>query len=360
VREEIMSTNESKPGVGSVDFVTKRWQKFQLPSKALFVVATFQVIMMLIIAILTFVVRSNCPNEPCKQFEANQAIALFLWTIFFYVSVLEGLFWGNMYELYAAMFVSLFVTAWSVWRKIEPNLDNYLEYMFVVSNSITQIFYFSVSWALYKEYRWVLWKKAGSDLDTQNMYTNYLKWSCFQKLDMTFAGYCILFSGDGVFNIGWKQALDWSMAVLLVITIITGYIFVRKEWSLPSKLWFLILPVAPAYVIALFVLENDLPKDDYSLYIPFRLTGALLFISRIFLVYYTVILIDNYGKGLIELTALNNEKALIDEEDEAPSENGDYVEAITHSQHGEGEERESYSIKDVIDNTLGGRDHKKY
>jgi len=70
------------------------------------------------------------------------------------------------------------------------------------------------------------------------------------------------------------------------------------------------------YIIALFVIQNNLPSGDFSLYIPFRVCGALLFLSRSVLVFFTVVLIRNYGKGLIALTSLQPDKNLIGEEDE--------------------------------------------
>jgi len=221
-----------------------------------------------------------------------------------------------MYELYAAMFLSLFVTSWSIWRKIEKGIEYSLEDVFLVSNCVTQVFYFSVSGFLYQEYEWVLWKRAGSDQKIQKMYKSYLLWSCFQKLDMTFCGYCLLFSGRGVFNGGWESGVDIGMGILLLITILTGYFFVRKEYILLTKIWFIILPIMPIYVIVLFVLQNNLPSGDYSLYIPFRICGALLFISRSLLVYFTIILITNYGKGLIALTSLQPDKNLIDDDEQ--------------------------------------------
>jgi hypothetical protein len=273
---------------------------------------------MLSIGIITLVITPGCDfQQQCKHFIVNQAIALFVWSLFFYISICDGLFWGNIYELYAAMFLSVFITAWSVWRKLEPGIDNYLEYMFLISNSVTQFFYLIVSYYLYKEYRWVVWKKAGPDEAIQGMYQNYLKWSCFQKLDMSFSGFCILLSGLGVYNTGWESALDVTMSVLLVITVISGYIFVKNEYSLATKLWILLLPSMPAYVIAWFIMQKSFDQSGkYSLYGPFLICGSFLLLTRTILVYFTVIVIRNYGKGLKDLTTTTDQtEVVIIEED---------------------------------------------
>jgi len=309
---------DSSGSITISQYLAKRWQKMKIPSKALLFVAAIQGGMMIAVASLN-IVSHDCLNNPsifCSKFVTNQAIALYVWTVFFYISVFDGLFWGNMYELYAAMFLSLFVTGWSIWRKIEPGIKNSVEDIFLISNCITQLIYICVGWFLYKEYGWVLWKKAGSDVNKQKMYKSYLLWSCFQKLDMTFCSYCLLFSGQGIYNFGWETGVDIGMGVLLAITIVTGYIFVKKEWSLLTKIWFVILPIMPIYVIVLFYLQNDFPTGDYSLYIPFRICGALLFISRLLLVYYTIVLINFYGKGLINLTSLEPDKNLIDDDED--------------------------------------------
>jgi len=301
-------------------FIDKRWEKFYLASKCLFIVTTLHILLILSIAIMTLVLPPACDvvSDECKQFVVNQAIALFVWSLFFYISVCDGLFWGNIYELYAAMFLSIFITAWSIWRKLEPHVNNYLEYMFVITNALAQICYFSISYYLYKEYRWVLWKKAGSDETVQAMYGNYLKWSCFQKLDMTFAGFCILLSGQGAFNTGWESALDIVMLLILIATIISGYVFVKQEYSILTKLWFLLLPIMPGYIIAWFILQKNFDTNgSYSLYIPFIVCGCFLLITRLILVYYTVLLLTSYGKGLKDLTkTVDQTEITVIEEDE--------------------------------------------
>jgi len=280
---------------------------------------------MLSIGIITLVITPGCDfQQQCKHFIVNQAIALFVWSLFFYISICDGLFWGNIYELYAAMFLSVFITACSVWRKLEPGIDNYLEYMFLISNSVTQFFYLIVSYYLYKEYRWVVWKKAGPDEAIQGMYQNYLKWSCFQKLDMSLAGFCILLSGEGVYNKGWLLGLDFAMSIILVFTIITGYIFIKYEYSLLSKLWILLLPIMPAYVIGWIILERDSAIGSYSLYVPFLVCATLVLITRLLLLIFTVLAISNYGKGLKNLTSITDQTEVIAGDDEGSEE--DYFE----------------------------------
>jgi len=278
---------------------------------------------MLSIGIMTLIINLDC-DQMCKQFTVNQAIALFVWCLFFYLSICDGLFWGNIYELYAAMFLSLFLTGWSIWRKLEPGVDNYLEYMFLISNSLTQLLYFLISYHLYKEYRWIVWKKVGPLEGTQGMYRDYLKWSCFQKLDMTFCGFCILLSGQGVYNTGWESAVDIIMFLVLLITIISGYIFVKYEYSIPTKLWIFLLFIMPGYVIAWFILEKNFDNGTYSLYIPFLVCGSFLLLTRTVLIYFTVIVIGNYGKGLKELTKTTDQTEVVVAEED--TDDADYFE----------------------------------
>jgi len=97
--------------------LSKRWSKFLIPSKVLIIVAVLECIAIFVVGFisLSYASRLIKQQQPCATFtdntttnattttnEAtqdpvyfiNQAIALFVWSIFFSVSVFDGTFFG--------------------------------------------------------------------------------------------------------------------------------------------------------------------------------------------------------------------------------------------------------------------------
>jgi len=368
-----MELELQKTEKGFIQKIERKWRKFLLPSKVLFVVACMETWLVIIVAILKLTLD---PTQTCidltvpvncsSEFLLSQSLTSWEWAIFFSISIWHGLFYGNIYELYAAMFLACYMTAWSVWRFVEPYKKEVVtDDIFLVGTCIAQLFYFVVSPKLYKEYAWVLYRKAGADQAVRGLYRKYLQWSCIQKLDAFFGFFSVFLSGNGIVN----SALDWSMFALLIVFLGVGYYAVNKELVGLTIAWFCLFPFLPAYIIYNFlvitILQDPNQPDDVTarrLKILFSVCGSGSLISRVALCVISVIVFRNYGKGLVSLVQLKKEEKKKvqeghdDDEDVSVSVDGGEYGYINYGgetlpQQPENENNMDWKLKDVIDNT---------
>jgi len=258
-------------------------------------------------------------------------------------------FFGNIFELYAAMFLACFLTSWAIWRFAEPYVNNYLDYTFISITCGTQLVYFLLSPKLYQEHGWVLYRKAGGDKDTRALYRKYLVWLSFLKLDTAFGLFCVLLSGKGVYNTGWMAGLDYTMLILCIFLLASGWYVVKHEHVIFTRIWFFFFPLLPAYIIGFWVeqytFNRDSPRSNYAsqtLGILFTICGICSFITRIALITLTFIVYNNFGKGLITLESLKKKDITTLDEERDSLDGYDY-----HADPEEG----NWTLKDVIANT---------
>jgi len=310
--------------------LSKRWSKFLIPSKVLIIVAVLECIAIFVVGFMSLS-RGTQNQTPCATYNytngtqqatsdpvyfISQAIALFVWAIFFSVSVFDGTFLGNIYELYAAMFLALFVSGWSISRFADKSFQNgSLDYFFLCAACAPQIFYIGVSWNLYKEYAWVLYRKAGADTMLRDLYIKYLLWSCLLKLDTVFGILSTFLSGKGVCNGGLLAFFDYFTLFICIIFLFIGYYVVQRELVMYTRLWFFLFPFLPAYNIGFliyqYMYETIDPHRNYTEYILralYTAAAACSLLTWVGVVYFTYIVVNNYGKGLVTLAEERKKK----------------------------------------------------
>jgi len=136
---------------------------------------------------------------------------------------------------------------------------------------VPQLFYIGVSRNLYKEYAWVLYRKAGADMTLRALYIQYLIWSCLLKLDTVFGILSTFLNGKGVCNGGMFAAFDYTTFGLCIFFVVFGYYVVKRELLLYTRLWFLLFPFLPAYNLGFIVYQYSIYIDKTTNYTEYTL-----------------------------------------------------------------------------------------
>jgi len=215
------------------------------------------------------------------------------------------------------MFLACFVTAWAIARIADPYFYNTpLDWLFLVVTCSCQLFYFVVSPFLYEEYAWVLYRKSVLDKQLRAIYIKYLIWLCFLRLDSAFGILSVLLSGKGICNAGLNAGLDYATFAVCIIFLAVGYYVIKKELVVYTRLWFLLFPLLPAYDLAFLVIQYKTALDSqqehtlYTLRVLFTVSSVCALLSRVGLIYFTYVVYNNFGKGLLNLEeAKEREKA---------------------------------------------------
>jgi len=288
-----------------------------------------------------------------------------------------GLFLGNIYELYAAMFMALFVSGWSSARFADRSFQNgSLDYLFLCAACVPQLFYIGISWNLYKEYAWVLYRKAGADVMLRGLYIKYLLWSCLLKLDTVFGILATFLSGRGVCNGGILAFFDYATLFICIIFLFMGYYVVQRELVMYTRIWFFLFPFLPAHNIGFLIYSYKFQSIDptqyteYILRALFTAVAVCSLVTWVGLVYFTFIVYNNYGKGLVTLAEERKKRkekqksktkiTTEDDEDDSESDyaNSDYQNYDNNNNNNNiaRNSEDGWSLKDVIANTYALED----
>jgi len=308
----------------------RKWEIIGATSKVLILVGLIETICLIVLSSLSLSIGvggcsvSNVNNE--GVYYINQAVGQYTFSIFFLISVFDGVFSGNIFELYAAMFLAVFVVLWNVIRAVDKFNTSIYEWISLGVAGACQLVYFGISYPLYKEYRWRLYREAVLDSRSRELYLAYLKWSCFLKLDTNFGIMASFLSGRGVCNSGVNAVLDYISVIVEIIFLAIGYYFVRRELVWPTRFWFFLFPLLPAYIITFMVrhYQVSLSPEDllYTLRILFTGAGVLSLATRVGLIYYSIVVYQNFGKGLPaiikekEANLLRNTEIIEEEEED--------------------------------------------
>jgi len=233
--------------------------------------------------------------------------------------------------------------------------------MFLIASCTAQLIYFIMSPKLYNEYAWVLYRKAGAEQHFQSLYRKYLIWLCVLKQDTAFGLFCVLLSGRGIYNSGWMAALDYLSLSICLIMLFSGWFVVKHEMIIFTRLWFLLFPLLPAYIITIWVSEYQFHvlnmDQSYALQtlgILFTICGVCSLITRILLTYFTIDVYKNFGKGRLSLDSIKNKGRTktksIDEEDNSEAETS--YGYVNYNQNPPPESpEEAWTLKDVLNTT---------
>eukprot|EP01124_Arcella_intermedia_P027748 TRINITY_DN5492_c0_g1_i2.p1 TRINITY_DN5492_c0_g1~~TRINITY_DN5492_c0_g1_i2.p1 ORF type:complete len:266 (-),score=56.33 TRINITY_DN5492_c0_g1_i2:25-822(-) len=214
------------------------------------------------------------------------------------------------------MFQACCVTAWSIWKFVAPYTNTYLDYLYLIAACSSQLIYLILSPFLYTDYEWAVWRVAGAEIKDQGLYRKYLLWLSLLKLDTAFGVFCTLLNGRGAFKEGWYLVIDYVMLGICIIFMAWGWFVVKKEIRVWTIIWFFLFPLLPAYVIGFWVKQFTYnrydPNAEYTsktMGTLFTVCGVISLLARIGLTITTRTVFLNFGKGLLEFGAKNEEAA---------------------------------------------------
>jgi len=281
--------------------------------------------------------------------------------IFLCVSAIDGVFYDNLYELYAAMFQALLSTSLGIFKFVEPYKNDWVDYGFLIVPCACQLVYFAVAYSLRQEYTWRLYRKAGADKEFRLIFKLYLMFKTFSKLDIMFAIINVVVGGLATVTNVVSTAIAWSMVGFYIIFHVIGTYAFNKESVILSFVYFAMFVVSPSYIIYMIVILYRMLRYDYSydartLAYLFTITGILAFVIHICQLVFGIITFRNFGRGLQNLEFLKkNKKAGKDADGDEDLQDLD-DDDIDYVEYDESKRREDagtvdFSLFDVIRNT---------
>jgi hypothetical protein len=348
--------------------VRRMWNDNLLASsKALTIVVLFEFVAIFILAV--YEVASPQSTVKCfsKQgvleacsltYGLSMSLIHVLNAIFLCISAIDGIFYDNLYELYAAMFQALLSTSLGIFKFVEPYKNDWVDYGFLLVTCACQLVYFAVAYSLRQEYTWRLYRKAGADKTFRLIFKQYLIMKTFSKLDIMFGIINVVCAGLAVLSNVVAAAIAWSMLAYYIIFHIVGTYAVKFEITRLTMVYFSMFAVSPAYFVYMLVvmyrmLEFDDSYDAKTLAYMFTLTALLAFIIHIALFVFAFITYRNYGRGLKNLEFLRkNKKSDANADDDDLQDLDEDVDYVEYDESKRGEMGESdFSLFDVIRNT---------
>jgi len=259
-------------------------------------------------------------------------------------------------------FLAIFITGWAIYRFVQPWMNEVTDYLFMCVACLCQVIYFVLSYWLYGEYRWRLYKKAGADKKFRAIYRIFLLWITFLKLCATLVIFNILLSGDGIYNTGWISGVAATMAAITLIWLIVSYIAVKSESKLLMGCCFLYFLLSPSYIIGFWIEQynfNQTPQSDYvskTMGDLFTIIGVINIIMHFILIVLSITVLRNFGKGLKKLSFLDKpevteESSLVSGDNYHSGGSEEISSDISAHPRVEEDIESEYSIFDVIRNT---------
>eukprot|EP01125_Pyxidicula_operculata_P017942 TRINITY_DN6343_c0_g1_i1.p1 TRINITY_DN6343_c0_g1~~TRINITY_DN6343_c0_g1_i1.p1 ORF type:complete len:361 (+),score=33.58 TRINITY_DN6343_c0_g1_i1:14-1096(+) len=296
-----------------MDYAASLWPKFKrkwslrlaASSKLLLLVAMIELLAVWSIAIIILAFsqynEASCVNEnhevvDCSSvYVENQSVSFIVWSIFFLISIMTGLFDDSVYELFAAMFLALFLTAWAIFRFAEPYENHYLDWTFLIVTCSCQVAYFVLSYWIYGEYSWRLYRKTGADQAHKQRIQLYQLWNTFLKLDVMFSLFSVLYSGKGIYNEGWMAILDCVAVGSIFIWMLWGYVGVKTENHCVTMTWFFTFSFMPSYIGVMMYFTESITNSQVI--VLFYIISAFCLLTHLVMFILSIIIYRNFGFG---------------------------------------------------------------
>jgi len=292
--------------------------------------------------------------EVCStNFLINKIMLSVVFSSFFLLSTLDGIFNENLYELYAAMFISSLSMGYYIYRFSEPYLNDLFDYALMIGPIACQIFFIIISFPLHNEYLWRLYRKVGADKTFRNIYKHYLIYMCILKLFVMFALVNATSYGRGFVETGFSLIINIGEVVIVLLILINGYYSAKFENKTFFILYMISLLLPMLFIYYSFVVNIafiiTLPTyETATMFIISTTTGILAIGLDLLLFILSVGTLRNFGHGLKGLDYLKKNKPgdLIDTLGEDDGEVYDFVETQNPNE-------DDLSVLDVIRNTYG-------
>jgi len=298
-------------------------------------------------------------------FLVNQAIMMVVFSFFFMLAIFNGIFYDNLFDLYAAMFQACFLTGWAIFRFLQPYKNQVVDYVFIIVTCACQLIYFAVAYSLRTEYVWRLYRKAGADKKFRNMYKTYLKWLTFFKLDIAFSVPNVMLAVRGVLSLSWRAGLNWTMLICIIVFLVIGYIAVKREIKRLVVAWFCLYPINILYIIGMMYythLFNQSNEADYTtktVALMFYITGSVTLVNRVFLGVFSYVVYKNFKQGLRKMEFVKGPPEPEDDnlEKPGPGPGGDYG-YVAYGDESDGDDGD-LSVNEVIKATYANLTKEK-
>eukprot|EP01120_Amphizonella_sp_Union-15-10_P011467 TRINITY_DN4870_c0_g1_i2.p1 TRINITY_DN4870_c0_g1~~TRINITY_DN4870_c0_g1_i2.p1 ORF type:complete len:254 (+),score=24.46 TRINITY_DN4870_c0_g1_i2:435-1196(+) len=200
------------------------------------------------------------------------------------------------------MISSLLICAYSIWRAVEPYPNDAMDWVLLATSIVFQTLALAYAYPLYQEYRWRLYRKIGANTELESVYSNVMFLRAFLLLDLMFNTIVSLCSGLGLFNTGFRLALE-------IVNLIVGFLFIFSGWKAFNKeyrflvvLFFCFCWVSPAFIIYNFIvigINGSTTSPVYetkALSILFVSTGAAQLVIRILLMFLAILVVQHFGE----------------------------------------------------------------
>jgi len=342
--------------------LSHKWKtKMQINSRLVVMVSIGLFFFIILIEIFNFIfsgTAAKCVNvdteipEVCTQsFLINKVMLSFTFSVFFLLSVLDGLFNENLYELYSAMFISSLSTGYYVYRFSEPYINDFFDYALLIVPCACQIFFIVIGFPLHNEYLWKLYRKVGADKTFRNIYKHYLIYVCILKVFVMFALINATSYGKGFVSTGLALVINIGEIVLCILILVAGFFSAKYEHRTFFMVYMfsLILPLV-------FIIYSFWINIAYIIFYPTYETATMFIISSatgiltigldVLLLILSIGTIRNFGHGLKGLEYLKKNQPEMN--DNTMGDDGEVYEYIENQNNDD-----DFSVLDVIRNTYG-------
>eukprot|EP01129_Flabellula_baltica_P015145 TRINITY_DN7513_c0_g1_i1.p1 TRINITY_DN7513_c0_g1~~TRINITY_DN7513_c0_g1_i1.p1 ORF type:complete len:360 (+),score=51.50 TRINITY_DN7513_c0_g1_i1:104-1183(+) len=235
--------------------------------------------------------------------DINVSVMLCFFVIFQVWHCFYGLFYDNLYELYATMGTKFLSTAYAIYRVLFER-DDWPEEMvydiiFLTCVLLFQIIYLLFIPSLHRDYSWRLYKKVGVDNEKRRIHKNYLIFMTLLKFDFMFFFINAIISGKGIFNFetDYEYIFDLIAIIVSILTLGVGW-YAFKNGKLGGTLVFFFLsligPVYVGYNIYLSFTPTGFQQANYFFFI----TAVFAVVLRIFVYIFAYIVLKNFDSRL--------------------------------------------------------------
>jgi len=249
-----------------------------------------------------------------SNFLINKMLMSYCFYFFFVLSLLDGIFNENLYELYSAMLISLLSTGYYIFRFFEPYENDFFDWIFFFISVGTQIFFIVMAFPLHNEYLWRLYRKVGADKNYRNIYRHYLIYLCILKLFVMFGMINFLTSGRGFLQISTDYSIVFDIIefIILIAVLVIGYYAAKNEIR-PLYIFYMVIEILPlgyviyAYTKSLFYLTLEPTYEVGSIFAISVTCGVFAIGFNIMLFILNFGTLRNFGKGLRNLEFIKNQ-----------------------------------------------------
>jgi len=287
-----------------------------------------------------------------SNFLINKILLSVTFSVFFLISALDGIFNENLYELYAAMFISSLSTGYYIYRFSEPYKNDFFDYALMIVPIASQIFFIIISFPLHNEYLWRLYRKVGADKTFRNIYKHYLIYICILRLFCMFALINATSYGRGFLSTGFPLVINIGAIVIVILIGLTGYYAAKFEHRtfFIVYMFSLLLPIlfiVYSFVINIAYIMFEPTYEMATMFVISTATGIFTFGFGVLLFILSIGTLRNFGHGLKGLEYLKKNKPgdLID----TMGEDGEVYDFVDNTINND----DDLSVLDVIRNTYG-------